>query len=91
MNRSLRASPTVSIELKFPVELNPFSDASRVSEPANEILVTCRFRKNTEHCFHRSITNLLSCEVLHRAKTQGELLDISGGGKLSSVHFLPWD
>ena len=26
---SLRASPTVSVELKFPVELNSFSDASR--------------------------------------------------------------
>ena len=47
---SLRASPTVSAELKFPVELNSFSDASRVCEAANEslFLVTCRFRKNTE-------------------------------------------
>ena len=33
---SLRAAPTVSFELKSLVELNPFSDASRVCEPANE-------------------------------------------------------
>ena len=41
---------TVSVELNFPVELNSFSDASRVCEPANEnlFLVTCRFRRNTE-------------------------------------------
>ena len=47
---SLRASPTVFVELKFPVELNSSSNASRVCEPANEVLffVTCRFRKNTE-------------------------------------------
>ena len=46
----MRASPTVSVELKFPVELNSFSDASRVCEPGNEspFLVTCRFCKNTE-------------------------------------------
>ena len=36
--------------MKFPVELNSLSDASRVCEPANEslFLVTYRFRKNTE-------------------------------------------
>ena len=47
---SLRASPTVSVELKFPIELNSFSDASRVCEPANEslFLVACWFRKNME-------------------------------------------
>ena len=47
---SLHASRTVSMELKFPVELNSFCDASRVCEPANEnlFLVTCRFRKNSE-------------------------------------------
>ena len=47
---SQRASPTISVELKFPVELNSFSDASRVCEPATEslFLVTCRLRENTE-------------------------------------------
>ena len=47
---SLHASPTVFVQLKFPVKLNSFSDASRVCEPANEslFLITCRFRKNTE-------------------------------------------
>ena len=35
---SLRVSPTVSVEFKFLVELNSFSDASRVCEQANEIL-----------------------------------------------------
>ena len=35
---SLRASPTVPLKLKLPVELNSFSDASRVCEPANESL-----------------------------------------------------
>ena len=50
MFSSLRASPTVSAELKFPLELNSFCDTSRVYEPANEslFLVTCRFRKSTE-------------------------------------------
>ena len=35
---TLRASPTVPVELKLPVELNSFSDANRVCEPANESL-----------------------------------------------------
>ena len=35
---SLRASPAVPLELKLPVELNSFSDASSVCEPANESL-----------------------------------------------------
>ena len=34
----LRASPTVSVELKFPVELNSFSDASR---SANQRMKAC--------------------------------------------------
>ena len=47
---SLHASPTVSVELKFPVKLISFSDASRVCEPANEslFLVACWVCKNTE-------------------------------------------
>ena len=47
---SLCSFPTVPVELKLPIELNSFSDASGVCEPANESLffVTCRFRKNTE-------------------------------------------
>ena len=36
---SLHASPPVSVKLKFPAELNLFSDASRVCEPANESLL----------------------------------------------------
>ena len=35
---SLCASPTFPVELKLPVEMNSFSDASRVCEPANESL-----------------------------------------------------
>ena len=35
---SLRASPTVPVELKLLVELNSFSDASRFREPANDSL-----------------------------------------------------
>ena len=34
--------------MKFPVELNTFSDASRVCELANESLLLVTFRKNTE-------------------------------------------
>ena len=47
---SLHASPTVSVDLKFAVELKSFSDASRVCKPANEslFLVTCRLRKSSE-------------------------------------------
>ena len=54
--RSLRASPTVSVDLKFTVELNSFSDASRVSQPAIEslLLVTFSFRKESQSIVLRS-------------------------------------
>ena len=50
LNGSLCATPNVSVELKFPVELNSFSDASRVCAPSNEslFLVTCRLQSNEQ-------------------------------------------
>ena len=45
----MKTETETPLELKLPVELNSFSGASRVCEPANESLfcVTCWFRKNT--------------------------------------------
>ena len=63
---SLRASPTVSVELKFPVELNHFLTPVGSS---NQQMKACSESRagsaKTRNYFHWSINNLSSCEVLH--------------------------
>ena len=78
---SLRAYPTVSVEMKFPVELNSFSGASRVCEPANESLLASENEFNSTGSFNSKGTvgdeRRLGCtemEIDDYAKDGGEEL-----------------